>query len=61
MFDVWLSLICEKCQFTANQTQVFMLSMRGLSVCEICERLGVSNRACYWIIQKITDKLSAGI
>lgn len=61
MFEVWLSLICEKCQFTAKQTQVFMLSMRGLSVYEICEKLGVTNRACYWTMQKITDKLSSGI
>ena len=61
MFEIWLSLICEKCQFTFRQTQVFMLSMRGLSVCEIYERLGVSDRACYCIIKKITDKISSGI
>lgn len=53
------SALCERYTLTYRQAKVVKFLIDGYSVSQICEKMNITEKACYCIIKHIKKKISS--
>lgn len=53
------SVLCERYALTYRQAKVLKFLIDGYSVSQICEKMNITKKACYCVVEHIKKKITS--